>query len=88
MTAREWTAVREALIAADVRLIQSAMAQGDKPAVKLAAGNAGRLMNAIRRVLILDALPEFDASSDAFCEATANLTHKPLAAPHAAEEVA
>jgi len=62
MTAREWTAVREALIAADVRLIQSAMAQGDKPAVKLAAGTAGRLMNAIRDVLILDALPAFDES--------------------------
>ena len=80
MTAREWTAVREALIAVDVAAYRS----GDVSAL----GSAGRTMNAIRRVLIIDALPEFDASSDAFCEATANLTHKPQAAPHAAEEVA
>ena len=80
MTRAQWTAVREALIAVDVAAYRSGELS--------APGNAGRLMNAIRRVLILDALPEFDASSDAFCEATANLTHKPQAAPNAAKEVA
>ena len=78
MTRQQWTAVREALIAVDVAAYRS----GDLSA----PGNAGRTMNAIRRVLIIDALPEFDASSDAFCESVAGM--KPQAAPHAAEEVA
>jgi len=80
MTARDWTAIREALLAADV----AAYNAGDKSAL----GNAGRTMNAIRRVLIIDALPEFDASSDAFCEATAGMSVKPQTVEPAAREVA
>lgn len=62
MTARDWTAVREALLAVDATAIEAAMRKGDRAAMKRAGGTAGRLMNAIRDVLILDALPAFDES--------------------------